>query len=360
MPGALVLLLGCCASLPATSWAQPQLRPSRPVFVPPAIEAEIRGVLDAYATGDDDAVERWMASRRGSTTTAHAEAVALKSAQSWRVRAAFLLEVAVIVRIDPRVSSLLATGRSIVTSRPAPLGADPDSDRYEVLWHQTAIAIAQGLSNATDQQGYLDQIVPRFEDAKRRGVTLESRIPLAQAIAAATRCCFSRVPGQVIRDMPRPGYGPTVDVAVRLFRDAAASPALFAEATIRGAKLLHETGGQEAALAWFERVPPLTDAVLAFTHHLTRARVFDVLQDPEDAARAYAEALAVAPRSQLAAIGHAAALLRAGQLDAAEQAATVARQLPATEADFTRMMEFSRGDARFVRGWLLEIRRLRS
>ena len=114
-------------------------------------------------------------------------------------------------------------------------------------------------------------------------------------------------------------------------------------------------------------VPDHSDQVLGYVHHWTHARLLDNVGRPADAAAAYRQALAFAPRSQAATIGLAAALQRAGRAEESAKAAADARAMhviisPAESA--TRplgdlMATFDRGDNRFVQQWLAEVRKLR-
>ena len=63
------------------------------------------------------------------------------------------------------------------------------------------------------------------------------------------------------------------------------------------------------------------------------------------------------PTSQSAAIGLAAALLRAGDTEAAAQAAVSAKRLPRVSLGADPRVTFRRADARFIPSWLAEIRR---
>jgi tetratricopeptide (TPR) repeat protein len=285
--------------------------------------------------------------------------VILKSPVWSRSNAAFMLEVALAAANQSRTPSLIAAGRSIVMSRPAPLGADPVEDRFEVLWHQSAIALVQASPQFFVQQDYLDAIGPRFEDAERRGVVLETRLPLARAISAGILCCWKRLPGEAAQPIPALSRGITLDKAVALFAMAAEVPVLRREALLRGARLLYENGRHADALAWFERMISQPEPAHGYVHHLTLGRVFDALNRPADAAAAYGAALTYVPDGQLAGIGRAAALLRSGRAEEAEAAAVEARRMPAGRRDFDRLRAFTLADLRFVPAWFVEIRKLR-
>jgi tetratricopeptide (TPR) repeat protein len=298
----------------------------------------------AYANGDDTAAERW-AVTLPPTASPYGTLAALRADAPWnRMAAAFLLEVAVANASGGRAVSALNRGRTLILKRPERLGGNPAEDRFEILWHQAALGISQRHHSISSQAAYLEAIVPRFEEAARRGVALETRFALLQAVTAGERCC---------------GMTPllSIDAATRYFDLAAEQPALRTEALIRGGKLLFEWGRHTDALDRFEKVPLEGDAVLNFVRHLTHARVFDALQRPADAAAAYERALDANPKAQLAAIGLAAAQLRLGNTAEAAKVADAARRMPSVPG--RGFFEFDAGDHRFVSSWLAEIRSMR-
>lgn len=106
-------------------------------------------------------------------------------------------------------------------------------------------------------------------------------------------------------------------------------------------------------------VPAHDDAPLGYVQHLARGHAFDALNRPREAAAAYQRAQEYAPTAQLAAIGQAAALLRAGDVEAASAVADRTRRLPKVSVAGDPRLIFRRADARFLRVWIAEIRRLR-
>jgi tetratricopeptide (TPR) repeat protein len=293
------------------------------------------------------------------------EAAMVRPAPWSRARAAFVLEVA--VRNGIGESQLSAIGRSMVIGRSTALGADDTEDRFEILFHHVAIGLLQERMDVESLVDYVDAVGSKLDAARRRGVALETRIPLARAFTSALVCCWTRSRGELIRhfrDLSRSRV--TLADALAQFEEAARAPALRAEALIRGAKLLFDTNRRPDALAWIERVPDHSDPLLGYAHNWTHARLLDV-DRPADAAAAYRRALAFAPKSQEAAIGLAAALLRAGHAEESAKAAADARAMHvvnspaevATRDLGLRMSTFHRGDGRFVQQWLAEVRRLR-
>jgi tetratricopeptide (TPR) repeat protein len=329
---------------------------------PAAVERALEDAISAYAGGDDNAVDRWMAPSV-SRTRVTATIAALARPAPWSPsRAAFALELANALR-EP---ALFTAARSMVTRRPAPLGVDPAGDRFEVLFHHSAIAALQEGSRVKLLAEYVNAVHVRFEDARQRGVVLETRLPLARAFTSALVCCWKRVFGDWLRTFEGiTRSGVTLDVALSQFEEAAQVPALRSEALIRGAKLLYDGGRQPEALAWIERVPEHADPVIGYLQHWIQARMLDDLGRAEDAAAAYRRALTFGPQSQPASIGLAAALLRAGRFEEATNAAADARSMqvvPPTEIgrhDFSQPTStFQRGDSRFIQQWLADLRSL--
>lgn len=315
-------------------------------------------VYRAYAGGDDLAVQRWL-DKLPISESPLVTLPEVRTGAPWSpVAAAFMLEVAVANPSSAHAVSALTRGRTMVVDRPTPLGVNSAEDRFEVLWHQAALGIAQHHHAVATQDDYLLAVEPRFEAAKRRGVRLVSRLPLARAMVAAAKCCD----GQGRATPRRSSSGqllelPTLDTAVEYFDLAAEQEDLRAEALIRSAKLLHDAGQHAAAAERFRQVPPDVPPTLMYVHHLTHARVLDTLDRPAEAIAEYERALAALPTGQLAGIGLAAAYLRFGRTADAARMADAARRMPPLPG--RGFLEFDGADFRLVGGWLNEIRGLR-
>jgi len=362
-----ILTLAVTAVLPA------QQPPSRArTRISPAVERAILDTYNAYVGGDDFAVERWVPTPQARASLPYLELVLGRDDAPWsRARPAFLLEVATAMSTAPsgrevyfsssslRIPNYLRTGMSILVSRPAPVGTEPLSDRFELLWLQAALGVAQGLQQYGLQQDLLDIVGQRFSTPTLVPLVNSTRIPLARAIAAGGLCCWRRIEGQVIQIMSPSETRRSIssDQALTLFAQAATIPALHTEATVRGAVLLHEIGKNADALAWFDRVPAHDERTLGYMHYRTLGRVLDGTERAADAAVAYRNALRFEPHSQLAGIGLAAALLRAGRPEDAAAAAEAARKMTAEPNAFEAT--YRRADRRFVPEWLAEIRSLR-
>lgn len=364
MRRAILGILGVAILIGGGQGAASQQRPPIPE---PDTETMSR-VLNAYAAGDDTAVEQWLATPQRWTTDAlrDFEAVVRRKDLPRRMRLAFALETIIAGR-SPFVSyRLLDIGRRLVAVDARPLGVDADEDRFEILWHETAIAAAQTTGDFRSQLRYLDEVAPRYEDARKRGVNVTTRFLLARGVATLGMCCRDQQPGPnamvIVNSRPPAPVNNdplSVDGALLFFRQAAAIPALEVEALIRAGVALHGAGRHDAALQFLDRVPAHDDMMLGYVQHLTRGHILDERDRPAAAAAAYRRALEFMPTPQGAAIGLAAALLRSGDAEAAAAAAIAAKRLPRLSYGVDPRVRFRHADARFLPLWLAEIRKLR-
>jgi hypothetical protein len=336
----------------------PQTRPP----VPFEHITTLRRALAAYSAGDDHAVEALLRTRDGIASTAALDVVFGRPTEWTREHAAFLAEMAVAAPLsNPGKLAAIRIGRQLALSRPMVPGQPSADDRVEILSHQLALGILQEHRLYPSQLDYLDIISTRFNTAAQAGARFETRFVLARAIAAGGLCCpITNDPVRVIvkggdrKITPRV----TFEAAAALFAFAATDAKLAPEALIRGAALQLNDGRYPEALALLDRVRgDHGDRLLAYAQALTRGRVLDRLSRPEDAAAAYAAAREAFPTAQIPAVGQAAALLRTGHTTDAVRVATEARRLGKDVAD--PWVDFLKADARFVKEWLAELRRLR-
>ena len=98
----------------------PKPAPRGPVQA--AIEAGIVKALDAYASGDDQAAQLWLKTLKGREALSILPTIVARRGTWTRSDAAFLLEAALAGTFDNRTIQVLAAGRSMVMSRPSPVG----------------------------------------------------------------------------------------------------------------------------------------------------------------------------------------------------------------------------------------------
>jgi hypothetical protein len=248
--------------------------------------------------------------------------------------------------------------------RPAPIGANAAEDRFEVLWHQIALAILQGSRSWNVHDDYLAQIGPRIARMAQVKPPVANRFPLMRAYNAMMKCCQT-----LISPMPAPTFfsmrtaraaprGPVVtpNEALAMYDEAAGFASIRIEALVRGAYFEMLLGRGPRALARLDRAALISDDMLAYAASIIRAGVFDKLGQPGDAAESYRTASQLSPVTQAPLVGLAAALLRDGRTDDAVAAASKARSMPGDGPDPWRI--FMQADGRFISPWLLELRTL--
>ena len=397
------VLVAGAASPRANSTAQqrPPQSQRRPT-IPPEHLQELKRLLAAYVAGDDSVaaqVLRLGASGRmsnpnrimvvgpidleglrglrgtmGSTELAALEQVLTDASEPWsRVRASFPLAIAFAASSAAAdrgaISGLLRLGQRVLASRPTPVGADAVDDRFEILWHQTAIAMLQGV-RVTLTSEYMTAVDARFPPAISNGKPHQTRFPLTRAMLADAQCCVEvvegmtrrltydasgRVVGYEMESRNPTATVPTLAQALALYELAAEQPALRADALVRGAFMLYRMEQREKAHEWLQRVPDITDdPTLRFARHLIGGRVADALLKTDESVRDYQVAYDISPNSQFAGIGLAAALLRSGRAEEGVSVAAAVRAAPIDPKD--PWGDFHRLDARFAPKWMAEIR----
>src|SRR5262245_8499326 len=200
----------------ATSALLAQDRRQSQAIVPTVYITRMNEALAAYTAGDDNAVTDWLKTREGQTGLSFLERVFGPPATWSRAKAAFLMEVAVATPgMSPRKVTALQLGCRLFLVRPAAAGVNADEDRFEILWHQAALGCLEDLpARPVPLANYLDAIAMRFDDAAQRHVLVDSRIPLAKAIAESALCCRQ---GGARIDEARPGGAATFESAIAAF-----------------------------------------------------------------------------------------------------------------------------------------------
>jgi hypothetical protein len=335
-----------------------------------ARRAELEKAIDAYAAGDHAIVSRIIHEQLDPVTRAALTALMNDRHTLWNpARAAFTLEVAVVVDRGSLKANLvlpilwvLRDGRTMVVARPTPIGKDPAGDRFEMLWHQIALALLQSNGSWNLYDEYVTAVAPRMERMAKVKPPVPGRFALARAVNASVMCCravMGPFPGDqvvFVSSASRARPVPPKEAAFALFDLAVADPVVKIEALVRGAFLEWRLGRLPQALARLDRALPVTDETLAYVTAMIRGGVFDQEGKPAAAAEAYAAAQRLAPEAQVPVIGRAAALQRAGLIDDAISEAARARRMPEGGSD--PWPGFMRGDARFITDWMIELRRM--
>jgi hypothetical protein len=359
--------LGVAAIVLATVGLSAQGAVTGQKLTPEAIaarRAQLQRTLDAYIGGDHTVIGRDIPRRPDAITRAALVDLLSDRRAPWQpARVAFALEVAVSTYRGAATGDTLTYSRSallMVAARPTPIGSNGTEDRLEVLAEQIVLALLQGLGAWPWHDEAITAIGPRAAQMALLNPPVPSRFALARAINASMQCCRSRMAsnGQVLTfsSSTRPKTPVRPEDAITLFQAAADDPALRTEALVRAAYLEELLGRPSQALTRLDGASPIADSTLAYAAALIKAGVHDQLGQPDAAADAYQAAQKLAPNAQVPAIGLAAALQRAGRTDEAAAEAVGARRLPAN--GFDPWLIFMRADARFIDGWIRDLRAL--
>jgi tetratricopeptide (TPR) repeat protein len=291
----------------------------------------------------------------------------------WRpTHEAFLFEVAMtgIARHWPDARMLLDASRRLMVGRRDPIGANPDIDRFEVTFHEAAVALLAGAAGAGAAGNYLDAIAQRLPPAPGEPPATTPRLDaprlvLMRAIVQEmttlpfTRAAVASDPRPYLwMAAPRDGeLRRALERAVALFDAAATNPATADEAQVRAAFVLARLGRVPDALARLDRVSAGADPTVRYWMALVRGRALDAQGETTAAIAAYERAAALQPRAQTPAAALAALSLRAGDRDRALHWADVARTTPADVVD--PWWQYFTGDFRLLAGWVRDLREAR-
>jgi tetratricopeptide (TPR) repeat protein len=310
-------------------------------------------LFDAYEAGDHDVVTRTI------RTATDLEAVLLdyqRAVTAWqarwagrgpnwrRVQPAFALEMAALAVLNEwsGAAPLFYTVGRLTVQRPARIGDEPEEDAFEVLVHRAAVALAQAARAPAALETYARFYDGRIgADTPRLGRRIvDPRFLLSAAIGVDQRAVVNAV---------------YLDEAARKYRAAARYKVNAAEASVRLAWVLHRRGRFADGLAALDELDPsAAHPEVIYLGHLFRGRLLASLDRPEDAAKAYAEALEVSPLAQAPAVGLAALHLLNDRRDLSLEWARVARtQSP---GDLDPWWRYARGEGRWFLERLNEVR----
>ncbi|MCC7009937.1 MAG: VWA domain-containing protein [Acidobacteria bacterium] len=291
--------------------------------------------------------------------------------QDWTPRrAAFALElsIAAIARHWPNPLGFVTSAREIVTSRPDPPGRNPEDDRFEMLFHRSAVAVLASVDAPREVEAYLEAIADRVATDGRPPTAarlVDSRLSLARAAArerltlpatSARRASAAGAPWSwVATPEAREERRRLQDVLDLL--DVAAlvgtpDAATRDEIAVRRAFVSYRLGHYAEALAILDG-HPAADPLVASWRDLLRGRTLAALNRLDDAAAAYEQAARLAPGAQTAAVALASIRLRLGDREGAERWAAIARTMTAEPDPWTT---YWTADSRFLPAWIADLR----
>jgi hypothetical protein len=328
----------------------------------------------AFIKGDPGIVERTLAAPDDFARVRDDlfKAVGLRQGD-WRpTHEAFLFEVAMagIARGWPDARMLLDASRRLMVGRRDAIGARPELDRFEITFHEAAVALLAGAAGAGAADNYLKAIATRLPpapgdppattprlDAPRlllmRAIVQEmTTMPFTHAAVASGPAPYLWMAAPRDRELHQ-----ALERAVVLFDAASEGPATADEAQVRAAFVLVRLGRAAEALTRLDRVTPDAEPTVRYWAALVRGRALDAHADPTAAITAYERAAALQPRAQTPAAALAALSLRAGDRDSARHWAGVARTTPADTID--PWWQYFTGDFRLLASRVRELREAR-
>jgi VWFA-related protein len=335
---------------------------------PPAPTA-IDDLYSAYASGETALVSERLSTRDDFERHRPDLFAALaRWKKDWSPRrAVFALEIAISAYArgwpDPR--RFLAAARELVTARPDPPGTRPDDDRFELLFHRTAVALLAAAGEPAEIEDYFTAVSSRVaaDGSPTGAVRLEdSRLTLARAMALDLQAELEAPARARASDHLRAWMIPAdagdvrrrLSELVSVFAAAGAHADSRVEASVRQAFVLHRLGAHADAHALLETLAPSGDATVDYWLALVRGKVLVGLNRLDDAASAYEAAAALAPGAQTPAVAMAAVRLRLGDREEALKWAALARSTPQDRND--PWTEYWAGDTRFLPVWLSALR----
>jgi len=371
---ALVLAIGpvlLTVSLPASTGRQLQAGGQ------PVLDA----VLARYVDGDSRVIARTFVTASDFHAARLGDARRLDRwlGDTWhRGKAALLLELAhASTPVAPQyVVPLIRAGqRYLRVVHPA--GSGTSDITFIRIWHRIAVGLLLHHGTPAMIEDYVASLIgPPGQTSVDDSV--DARLLFARAVAHERTCSDLRPdrdrPGADLRrlaraagdDLPAPDdltsspkaieasrWHECLGATIARYEAAGAMGNGYDEARLRAAWLLFQQGDSEHALQWLEPVNPGDDEDLAYWTSLFRGRVLDALGRRQDAADAYASALAVRPGAQSASIGLSLALFR---LDRTDEADELARSVRAGTDVIDPWWVFAQADYRFVDRWLADLR----
>lgn len=263
------------------------------------------------------------------------------------IRAMFMLDIAIasLNRGYYYWADFIYLGSGYIRRRADPPGANASFDAFEILWHKTAVALLQGRrrpdlvadTGVSPLKGRMETAPPLTDSTPApRPVLVDPWIALARGFAEE---------GFAI-DMPA-----TLDkrgaAALDHYREALEYEATRAEATLRSAWLLVRMKRAAEALALLDACDDrwTNDAVFLYWRRLFRGKALDTLDRPDEAMRAYEDALTFAPTAHSPRVGMMAIEFKRNRTEAAEGIATALGRTPDPVID--PWWTYDHGDWRF-------------
>jgi tetratricopeptide (TPR) repeat protein len=224
--------------------------------------------------------------------------------------------------------------------RAEPPGANPSFDAFEIAWHKTAAALLAGRRRpdllATEVIRPLGRRMAPEQPSIGAIVLVDPWIAVARGFAEE---------GLTIEEPKK--LSKEGEAALERYREAAQFESTRAEAAVRSGRLLIRMTRPAEALVVLDAFDDrwTTDGVFRFWRRLLRGKALDALDRPDEAMRAYDDALRIAPTAHSPRVGMMAVEFKRNRIDAAETLAAALRT--AADPVVDPWWTYDHGDWRF-------------
>lgn len=319
---------------------------------PPAPVAELLSLYAQYRGGNFQVLERTVTTEKvfeRLRSGIDPQLLDLWKPDRHPSQAVFLLELA-LVGFNHKWEywlDVLVSGRRFLFSRTAPPGADPAADAFELRWHKAAIGLLEGNRRP-------DLLLKHGVNALEHRIAARPPAPGERPVIVDPWFALTRGITEEQFLLVEPNVTIRVANAIEQFDVAAAFESTRAEALVRKARLQLLGREPAAALRTLDTMPATPDLTLRYWRQLFRGRALEAVDRADDAARAYADALALVPHAQSPAVALTVLELRRGNDDEAYRWATVARRPETLTAD--PWWDYWSADFRLFKARLIELR----
>jgi VWFA-related protein len=271
---------------------------------PRVVAADIQTMADAYDRSESDFQRALAGTPDLATLVRHFRASDTPWPDAPKRTAAFALELAVAA-LQSRSQYARDEGGRLLAEYNARVRQPQGADAFECSWLWTEVAALEGAFMADSAMLFVPRAVERCPG--------EGRLQLASAIISEQQWLRGSVGSN------------EADRILERYQAAIKSPDTAAEARMRAASFLYRAGRLDEALALAEVAPPSgTDPYVLYLTDLVRGQILRARARPDEAEKAYRDALTVWPGAQSARVALMTLALSRGDRQQAAQLAEAA------------------------------------
>ena len=321
---------GAAASASPPEGASPSAsanpKEKRPPPSHPAVSTDVQAMADAYDRSESDFEQRLADTPDLTTLLRHFRGADSPWPDAPKRTAVFALELAVAALRSQNQDARDEGGR-LLAEYNARVRQPAESDAFECTWLWTEVSAFEGLFMADSAMLFVPRAVERCPG--------EARLHLAYGIISEQ---------QWLRGSA--GANEENNILDR-YKAAIKSPETAAEARMRAAWFLCRIGRLDEALALADVPPPDgTDAYVRYLTDLVRGQILRARGRPDDAAKAYRDALTIWPGAQSARVALMTLALSRGDRQEAAKLADAAETEATSDNQFDPWWTYWLGDYR--------------